>query len=236
MRLIRRAVERAMRQHELAKRDQLGFDAGLTLLEVAAAVGVSIILALTITLALTGLFTSAKSSSEIQTLTNVVTAINAYNSANNVTVTCPAGSIMCLGDSSSTVSAMEAQATGVSWVSTMGASGLAPNQVYMAYAGLPGLVEIMGPDAADASGSSTIAIYEVIDLLQNVNLNSQNPPATCFPTSVGPAGIAGPVIPAGIYWTRIVVNMSAGLEQYTAYTTNPQTMLNSPLQTINPCH
>ena len=78
MRIMRSLLRRMEAKRAESKDEGLGFDAGLTLLEVAAAIGISIILALVIVLALTGLFSSAKHSASVQGLTNVSTAVNGY--------------------------------------------------------------------------------------------------------------------------------------------------------------
>jgi len=64
------------------KKASRGDESGLTLIEVAAAIGISIILAFVIVVAVTGLFSSAKNSIVVQTLSNVSTATNAYYTEN----------------------------------------------------------------------------------------------------------------------------------------------------------
>jgi len=78
MHIVQKWLRAAEAKRQAEKEQGLGFEAGLTLIEVAAAIGISIILALVIVVAVTGLFSSAKHSSTIQALTNVSTAANAY--------------------------------------------------------------------------------------------------------------------------------------------------------------
>jgi len=71
----RGAINRRLVTHRLDK------EAGLTLLEIAAAIDISIVLAIVIVVAITGVFRSAKHSSVIQTLTNISTAAYSYAAA-----------------------------------------------------------------------------------------------------------------------------------------------------------
>jgi len=104
---LKNLLRRIEAKRQLAKEEGLGFDAGLTLLEVAAAIGISVILALVIVLALTGLFSSAKHSTAVQTLTNVSTASQGYYGSNG-------GSYSGL----TTTTVLSSQATGVNFEAT----------------------------------------------------------------------------------------------------------------------
>jgi len=104
---LKNLLRRIEAKRQLAKEEGLGFDAGLTLLEVAAAIGISVILALVIVLALTGLFSSAKHSTAVQTLTNVSTAAQGYYGSNG-------GSYSGL----TTVAVLSSQATGVTFTTS----------------------------------------------------------------------------------------------------------------------
>jgi len=79
--IMKRLVDRFIRR--LRQRN----DAGLTLLEVAASIGISVILALVVVLALTGLFSNAKHSNVVRTLGDVNTAANGYFSDHGGTFT-----------------------------------------------------------------------------------------------------------------------------------------------------
>jgi len=103
---LKNLLRRIEAKRQLAKEEGLGFDAGLTLLEVAAAIGISVILALVIVLALTGLFSSAKHSTAVQTLTNVSTAAQGFYGSNG-------GSYTGL----TTPAVLSSQATGVKFTS-----------------------------------------------------------------------------------------------------------------------
>jgi len=113
---LKNLLRRIEAKRQLAKEEGLGFDAGLTLLEVAAAIGISVILALVIVLALTGLFSSAKHSTAVQTLTNVSTAAQGYYGSNG-------GSFSGL----TTTTVLSSQATGVSFAAT---SAKSPDVAY----------------------------------------------------------------------------------------------------------
>jgi len=78
---MKRLIDRFIRR--LQQRN----DAGMTLLEVAATIGISVILALVVVLALTGLFSSAKHSNAVRTLGDVNTAANGYFSNHGGTFT-----------------------------------------------------------------------------------------------------------------------------------------------------
>jgi len=81
MGILRDLSSRIEAKKRLARSAGLVYDTGLTLIEVAAAIGVSIILALVLVMAMTGLFSSAKHSSVVQTLTNISTAAFSYGEA-----------------------------------------------------------------------------------------------------------------------------------------------------------
>jgi len=78
MNIVQKWLRAAEAKRQAEKEQGLGFEAGLTLIEVAAAIGISIILAFVIVIAVTGLFSSAKNSNTVQTLTNISTAANSY--------------------------------------------------------------------------------------------------------------------------------------------------------------
>jgi len=120
MNIVQKWLRAAEAKRQAEKEQGLGFEAGLTLIEVAAAIGISIILAFVIVIAVTGLFSSAKNSNTVQTLTNVSTAANAYYGVNGGTFS---------GLDAATLSS---QATGVAFVTG------APTGTQVAYAVSPG--------------------------------------------------------------------------------------------------
>jgi len=81
MGILRDLSGRIEAKKRLARSAGLVYDTGLTLIEVAAAIGISLILAVVLVMAMTGLFSSAKHSSVIQTLTNISTAAFSYGEA-----------------------------------------------------------------------------------------------------------------------------------------------------------
>jgi len=133
MNIVQKWLRAAEAKRQAEKEQGLGFEAGLTLIEVAAAIGISIILALVIVIAVTGLFSSAKNSSTVQTLTNISTAANGYYGVNGGTFS---------GLDAATLSS---QATGVTFVTA------APTGTQVAYA------------VTSGSGEGQVAVFEAAD-------------------------------------------------------------------------
>lgn len=231
MLIIRRTIRRARALREWAKEhDEHGFDAGLTLLEMAAAIGMIIVISLTIVMAITGLFSSARSSGPIQTLTNVVTAVNGWDNTTaggqGYLQTCDTlATLLCNVDSPTVLSALQKQAAGVTLETN--AAPTSPNQVLI-FEALPGLTIVYDNDPVDGGAPNTMAIYSAVDLLVNLP-----PGTTCVPGTYDATD--GNMTP-GVWWTRVVVNTSTGVIQYSGYSQSITAMLNNKLVTANPCH
>jgi len=133
MNIVQKWLRAAEAKRQAEKEQGLGFEAGLTLIEVAAAIGISIILAFVVVIAVTGLFSSAKNSNTVQTLTNISTAANSYYGVNGGTFS---------GLDAATLSS---QATGVTFTTA------APTGTQVAYA-----------VASDAKNGQ-VAVFEAAD-------------------------------------------------------------------------
>jgi len=133
MNIVQKWLRAAEAKRQAEKEQGLGFEAGLTLIEVAAAIGISIILALVIVIAVTGLFSSAKNSGTVQTLTNISTAANGYYGVNGGTFS---------GLDAATLSS---QATGVTFVTAT------PTGTQVAYA------------VTSSTESGQVAVFEAAD-------------------------------------------------------------------------
>jgi len=150
MHIVQKWLRAAEAKRQAEKEQGLGFEAGLTLIEVAAAIGISIILAFVIVVAVTGLFSSAKHSSTIQALTNVSTAANAYYGVSGGTFS---------GLSGATLSS---QATGVTFTTSVPINTQIGYDVNSGATTDPNSVAVFEMiDPGSSTGSGCVAVADV---------------------------------------------------------------------------